>query len=192
MCLCLSFANHERSALSSATKNKKSDEKERLREKEWRARRQLCVFGLNAILVCGPKAIFTLSFPLLLIVTALLMGGRKGGRTSSRFTRVSDGSFGRTLQVLRDAASVLAFPLKTAGCEKAKVHTCMATESKHIPGLAIAFLLLVVSSCFRRLYGGPTCVWWVASNGRFFFERLKRANRYRVDILVDHCNLCTY
>ena len=31
--LCLPFANHERSALSSATKNKKSDEKERLREK---------------------------------------------------------------------------------------------------------------------------------------------------------------
>ena len=58
-------------------------------------------------------------------------------------------------------------------CEKAKVHTCMATESKQIPGLVMAkldFPLLVVSSCFRRLYGGPACIWRVASNGRFFFS----------------------
>ena len=41
--LPMPFANHEWSALSSATKNKKSDEKERLREKNWRARRQLLV-----------------------------------------------------------------------------------------------------------------------------------------------------
>ena len=136
----------------------------------------------------------------------LHMRRRKGGQTSSRFTRVSDGSFRRTLQALRDAASVLAFPfpesksLKKAllyRCEKAKVHTCMATESKQIPGLVMAkldFPLLVVSSCFRRLYGGPACIWRVASNGRFFFERLQRANGSQVDLLVDHCmrNLCEH
>ena len=44
-----------------------------------------------------------------------------------------------------------------------------------------------MSSCFRRLYGGPACIWRVASNGRFFFERLQRANGSRVDLLVDHC-----
>ena len=82
-------------------------------------------------------------------------------------------------------------------CEKAKVHTCMATESKQIPGLVMAkldFPLLVVSSCFRRLYGGPACIWRVASNGRFFFERLQRANGSRIDLLVDHCmrNLCKH
>ena len=74
--------------------------------------------------------------------------------------------------------------------EKAKVHTCMATESKQIPGLVMAkldFPLLVVSSCFRRLYGGPACIWRVASNGHFFFERLQRANGSRVERLVDHC-----
>ena len=66
------------------------------------------------------------------------------------------------------------------------MHTCMATESKQIPGLVMAkldFPLLVVSSCFRRLYGGPACIWRVASNGRFFFERLQRANGSRVDLL---------
>ena len=70
-------------------------------------------------------------------------------------------------------------------------------ESKQIPGLVMAkldFPLLVVRSCFRRLYGGPACIWRVASNGRFFFERLQRANGSRVDLLVDHCmrNLCKH
>ena len=108
----------------------------------------------------------------------------------------------RTLQALRDAASVLAFPLKifeegpSLSLRKGE-SACMATESKQIPGLVMAkldFPLLVVSSCFRRLYGGPACIWRVASNGRFFFERLQRANGSRVDLLVDHCmrNLCKH
>ena len=77
LCLCLPFANHEWSALSSATKNKKSDEKERPREKSWRARRQLLAFGPNAILVCGPKAILALSFPLLLAVHCTCAGEKE-------------------------------------------------------------------------------------------------------------------
>ena len=120
---------------------------------------------------------------------------RKGGQTSSRFTRVSDGSFRRTLQALRDAASVLAFlskSLKKAFSIAAKGESAYmpATESKQVPGLVMAkldFPLLVVSSCLRRLYGGPACIWRVASNGRFFFVRLQRANGSRVDLLVDHC-----
>ena len=95
----------------------------------------------------------------------------------------------RTLQALRDAANpVLAFPFEIfeEGPSKAKVHTCMATESKQIPGFvmaSVAFPLFVVSSCFHRLYGRPACIWRVASNGRFFFERLQpetvRASRSR-------------
>ena len=103
-------------------------------------------------------------------------------------------------ETLRVSLPFLSKSLKKAllyRCEKAKVHTCMATESKQIPGLVMAkldFPLLVVSSCFRRLYGGPACTWRVASNGRFFFERLQRANGSRVDLLVDHCmrNLCKH
>ena len=175
VCLCLPFANHEWSALSSATKNKKSDEKERLRKNNWRARRQLLVFGPNAILVCGPKAIF-ISFLSASARRSLHMRRRKGGQTSSRFTRVSDGSFRRTLHALGDAASVLAFPFKIFEvkkaflyrCEKAKVHTSMATKSKQIPGLVTAkldFPLLVVSSCFRRLYGGSQATVAFSLNG---------------------------
>ena len=94
------------------------------------------------------------------------MGRRKGRQTSSRFTRVSDGSFTieerfKRSETLRVPLPFLSKSLKKAllyRCEKAKVHTCMATESKQIPGLNMAKLdfpgpLLVVSSCFRRLYG---------------------------------------
>ena len=86
-------------------------ERETTEKKNWRARRQLLVFGPNAILVCGPKAIFN-SFLSASARRPLHMLRRKGGQTSSRFPRVSDGSFRRTLQALRDAASVLAFPFK--------------------------------------------------------------------------------
>ena len=67
--------------------------------------------GPNAILVCGLKAIFN-SFLSASARRPLHMRRRKGGRMSSRFTRVSDGNFRRTLQALRDTASVLAFPFK--------------------------------------------------------------------------------
>ena len=96
-------------------------------------------------------------------------------------------------ETLRVSLPFLSKSLKKAllyRCETAKVHTCMATESKQIPGLVMAkldFPLLVVSSCFHRLYGGPACIWRVARNGRLFFERLQRANGSRVDLLVDHC-----
>ena len=43
-------------------------ERETVTEKNWRARLQLLACGLNAVLVCGPKAIFTLSSPLLLAI----------------------------------------------------------------------------------------------------------------------------
>ena len=135
----------------------------------------------------------------------LHMGRRKGRQTSSRLTRVSDGSFTieerfKRSETLRVSLPFLSKSLKKAllyRCEKAKVYTCMATGSKQIPGLVMAkldFPLLVVSSCFRRLYGGPACIWRVASNGRFFFERLQRANGSRVDLLVDHSmrNLCKH
>ena len=49
-------------------------------------------------------------------------------------------------------------------CTKAKVRTCMATESKRIPGLVMAKLCLSTSSCMLLF---PSFVWRVASNGRF-------------------------
>ena len=62
------------------------------------------------------------------------MRRRKGGQTSSRFTRVSDGGFRRTLQArLRDAASVLAFPFKSL--KKALLYRCMRNgESAYMYG----------------------------------------------------------
>ena len=126
--------------------NKISDEKERLREKNWRARRLL--------LVCGPKAIFTFSFPVLLAVLCAHMRERKGGQTSLRFKRASDGSFGRTLrarsEALRVSSPFLSKSLKKAflyRCEKAKVKTCTATESKQIPRLVMVKLCLPASCC---------------------------------------------
>ena len=53
-------------------------------------------------------------------------------------------------------------------------------ESKQIPGRVKAkldFRLLVASSCFRRLYGGPACIWQVASNGGFFLLTAAESKR---------------
>ena len=122
------------------------------------------------------------------------MRGRKGGRTNSRFTCVSDGSFGRKLQAHRDAVSVsfLSKSLKKRirlFSIAAKRRKCIrvwrrkANRFRALSWRSSAFPLLVVSSCFRRLYGGPACIWRVASNARFFLERLQRANRSQ----VDHC-----
>ena len=116
LCLCLPFANHGRSALSSATKYKKSDEKERLRENNWRARRQLSlVLYRMRYWFMDRKRPLLFPFRFCCARRPLHMRRRKGGGTSSRLTHVSDGSFGRTLQSLRDAASVLALTLKIFG-----------------------------------------------------------------------------
>ena len=136
-----------------------------------------------------------LSFPLLLAVHCTCSGKKevKRAQDSHAFqTGALEERFKRS-ETLRVSLPFLSKSLKKAllyRCEKAKVHTCMATESKQIPGLVMAkldFPLLVVSSCFRRFYGGPACIRRVASNGRFFFERLQRANGSRVDLLVDRC-----
>ena len=126
----------------------------------------------------------------------LHMRGRKGGRTSSRFTRISDGSFGRRLQALRDARSVSELflskslqkvigPFSIAAKRRKCIHVWRRKENRlwALSWRSSAFPLLVVSSCFCRLYGGPACIWPVASNAHFFFERLQRANRSQ----VDHC-----
>ena len=60
-----------------------------------------------------------------------------------------------------------------------------ANSFRGLSSQSSAFLLLRVCSCFCCLYGGPA--WRVASNDRFFFERLRRANRFRVDLPVGHC-----
>ena len=150
VCLCLPFANHERSALPSATKNKKIDEKEKLRGKNWRALRQLLVFGPNAILVCGPKAIFTLFFPLLLVVHRTSAGEKEVERAQDSHAFQMGAlvvRFERS-ETLRVSSPFLSKSLKKAllyRCEKAKVNTCMATESKQIPGLVMAKLCLSAS-----------------------------------------------
>ena len=138
----------------------------------------------------------TLSFPLLLAVHCTCAGEKEAKRAqdSQAFQMGALEERFKRSETLRVSLPFLSKSLKKAllyRCEKAKVHLCMATESKQIPGLVMAkldFPLLVVSSCFCRLYSGP------ASNGRFFFERLQRANGARVDLLVDHCmrNLCTH
>ena len=150
------------------------------------------------------KRSLTLSFPLLLTVHCTCAGEKEVERAqdSRAFQMGALEERFRRSETLRVSLPFLSKSLKKAllyRCEKAKVHTCMATESKQIPGLVMAklgFPLLVVSSCFRRLYGGPAYIWRVASNGRFFFERLQRANgsRVPVDLLVDHCmrNLCNH
>ena len=127
--------------------------------KNWPARRQLCTkcdIGLWT-----ESDLY--SFHSASARRPLHMRARKGGRTSSRFTSVSDMSFGRTLTALRDAPSVLPFPFKIfeEGLSlllqlKAKVHTCMATESKQIPGFGMAKLCLPASYCELLL---PSFVW---------------------------------
>ena len=125
-------------------KNKISDEKERLRGKNWRARRQL--------LVCGPKAIFTLFFPLLLPVHCTCAGEKEVKRAQDsnalRMGALVEG-FERS-QTLRVSSPFLSKFLKKAllyRCEKAKIQTCTATESKQIPRLVMAKLCLPASCC---------------------------------------------
>ena len=144
----------------------------------------------------------SLSFPLLLAVHYTCAGEKevKRDQDSHAFQMGALEERFKRSETLRVSLPFLSKSLKNSllyRCEKAKVHTYMATESKQIPGLVMAkldFPLLVVSSSFRRLYGGPACIWRVASNDRFFFERLQRANGSRVDLLVDHCmrNLCKH
>ena len=147
------------------------------------------------------KRSLTFSSPLLLAVHCTCAGEKevKRAQDSHAFQMgASEERFKRS-ETLRVSLPFLSKSLKKAllyRCEKAKVHTCMATESKQISGLVMAkldFQLLVVSSFFRRFNGGPACIWRVASNGHFFFERLQRANGSRVD-LVNHCmcNLCKH
>ena len=130
-------------------------------EKNWRARRQLLVFGPNAILVCGPKAIFN-SFLSASARRPLHMLRRKGGQTSSRFTRVSDGSFRRTLQALRDAASVLAFPFKifvegpSLSLRKGESAYMYGDGKQTNPGACHGEARLPASSCELLL---PSFVW---------------------------------
>ena len=143
------------------------------------------------------KRSLTLSLPLLLTVHCTCAGENKVKRAQDSHAfqiGALEERFKRS-ETLRVSLPFLSKSLKKTllyRCEKAKVHTCMATKSKQIPGLVMAklnFPLLVVSSCFRRLYGVPAYIWRVASNGRFFFERLQTANgsRVPVDLLVDHC-----
>ena len=187
MCLCFPVANQ---TVCPLFRHRQEQEKRWEREterKKLRARWQL--------LVCGPKS----DLHYFLSASArrpLHMCGRKGGQTSSRFKHASDESFGRTLRALRDAASVPAFPFKifeegpSLSLRKGESANMYGDGKQTNPGACHGEA--VVSSCFRRLYGGPACIWRVASNGRFFFEQLQRANRSEVDLLVDHCNLCKH
>ena len=195
VCLCLPFANHEWSALSSATKNKKSDEKERLLRKKLVSSTTAFGFWTECDIGCGPKAIFN-SFLSASARRPLHMLRRKGGQTSSSFTLVSDGSFRRTLEALRDAASVLAFPFKifeegpSLSLRKGESAYMYGDGKQTNPGACHGEARLPASCCELLL---PSFVWRASmhtagrSNGRFFFERLQRANGSRVDLFVDHC-----
>ena len=79
--------------------------------------------------------------------------------------------FGRMLRALRDAASVLAFPWIKIFEEGPSLFAAKRRKCKHVRrrkankfrGLSwrssTSRFLLVVSSCFRRLYGGPACIY---------------------------------
>ena len=111
VCLCLPFANHEWSALSSATKNKKSDEKERLlRKKIGELDDNFWFLDRMRYWFVDRKRSSTLSFPLLLAVHCTCSGKKevKRAQDSHAFQMRAR----RTLQALKDTASVLAFPFK--------------------------------------------------------------------------------
>ena len=107
---CLFFANHGRSARTSRPKtrkvNRRERERERERERDFETKsfaRSTRAFGLwtesnvysflSASVLTSPKHVHR----------------RKGGRTSSILTCVSDGCFDITFQAFWEAASVLAF-----------------------------------------------------------------------------------
>ena len=106
-----------------------------MRKRDWEKKMasSTTAFGFW-ILVCGPKAIFTLSFPLLLVVHCTCTGEKEDERAqdSHAFQMGALVERFKRSDRLRDTASVLAF---------------------------------------------------LSSNARFFFERLQRVNRSR----VDHC-----
>ena len=108
MCLCLPFTNHERSALSSATKSnlKKSDEKERLRKKIGELDGSFWFLDRMRYWFVDRKRSLLFPFRFCSSFIAHARAKRRSNELNLRFTRASDGSFGRRLQALRDAASV--------------------------------------------------------------------------------------
>ena len=101
-------------------------------------------------------------FPLLLAVHCTCAGEKevKRAQDSHAFQMGAFVERFRRSETLRVSLPFLSKSLKKAllyRCEKAKVHTCMATESKQIPGLFVAKLCLPASCCELLL---PSFVWW--------------------------------
>ena len=149
-------------------------ETERLSEKIWRGRRQL--------LVCGPKAIFTHSFPLLLAVhnTCTCTGEKEDKRAQDYASQmgalVEHFKRSETMQVSLPFLFKIFEEGPSLSLRKCiHVWRLKANRFRGLSWRSSAFPLLVECSCFRCLYGGPA--WRVASNGHFLFERLQRANR---------------
>ena len=132
--------------------------------KNWRARRQLLVFRpICDIGLWTESDLYSFLSPS--AHRPLRLRGQKGGQTSSRFIRVSNGSFGcfKCSETLRVSSPFLSKSLSRHFSIAAKRRKCIhvwqrkANRFRGLSWRSSAFPLLVVSSCFHRLYGGPAC-----------------------------------
>ena len=131
----------------------------------------------NAILVCGPKAIFTLSFPLLLVVHNTCAGEKEVERAQDYVSQMEAlvEHFKRSERLRASSPFLSKFLNKDIlyRCEKAKVHTCMATEKAkrfracHGEPLPSRFFLCALASvfCMAGQHGGSQATVAFSLNG---------------------------